>query len=120
MILAPDGYKQADFAVNISNDGWFPWNEKGQHLQAASFRCIETRTPMARAVNTGISGFIDSSGRPHNLLPAGASGTRTTRLTPDSRITTYLRWGDWFAIACVAASIVIALFPLFRARHAPS
>ena len=33
-----------------------------QHLITASFRCIETRVPMVRAVNTGISAFIDGDG----------------------------------------------------------
>jgi apolipoprotein N-acyltransferase len=109
MIMSADGHKQADFAVNISNDGWFPWNEKAQHLQDASFRCIETRTPMARAVNTGISGFIDSTGRPHDLLASGESGTRISQLQLDSRVTGYARVGDLFAIACVVGSGLLAL-----------
>ncbi len=37
------GPKQADFIVNLTNDGWFKANEMPQHLQAAVFRSIENR-----------------------------------------------------------------------------
>jgi apolipoprotein N-acyltransferase len=117
MIMSTDGRKRADFAVNLSNDGWFPWNEKAQHLQDASFRCIETRTPMARAVNTGISGFIDSCGRPHDLLGSGESGTRIAQLQLDSRVTVYSRCGDLFAIVCVVGSALITLLGILRRKH---
>ena len=50
--------------VNITNDAWFgassePW----EHLQLSVFRSIELRTDMVRAVNTGVSAWIDASGR---------------------------------------------------------
>ena len=52
-----------DCLVNLTNDGWFRGSsEQEQHLITASFRCIETRTPMVRAVNTGISAVIDGDG----------------------------------------------------------
>ena len=53
-----------DFLVNLTNDGWFRGSsEHEQHLITGSFRCIETRTPMVRAVNTGISAIIDGDGQ---------------------------------------------------------
>jgi apolipoprotein N-acyltransferase len=52
-----------DCLVNLTNDGWFrDSSEQDQHLITAAFRCIETRTPMVRAVNTGISAVIDGDG----------------------------------------------------------
>ncbi|AMV21174.1 apolipoprotein N-acyltransferase [Planctomyces sp. SH-PL14] len=55
--------KEIDCLVNLTNDGWFHGSsELDQHLITASFRCIETRVPMVRAVNTGISAFIDGDG----------------------------------------------------------
>ena len=52
-----------DVLVNLTNDGWFHGSsELDQHLVTAAFRAIECRTPMVRAVNTGISAIIDGDG----------------------------------------------------------
>ena len=56
--------RRVDFLVNISNDAWFLYgNELPQHLAICAFRAVENRVAIARAVNTGISGFIDPNGR---------------------------------------------------------
>jgi apolipoprotein N-acyltransferase len=56
--------KNADFIVNITNDGWYG-NSLGpyQHFDMARFRSIELGIPMLRAANTGISAIVDSYGR---------------------------------------------------------
>lgn len=98
--------KRADFIVNITNDGWFRFNEMPQHLQAAVFRSIENRVPTARSVNTGISGFVDSLGRTRDLIPAGREGTSVATLSLDERVTFYTRFGDLFAYLCTAATFL--------------
>ncbi|MFO0425419.1 MAG: apolipoprotein N-acyltransferase [Planctomyces sp.] len=56
--------KRCQVLVNLTNDAWFHGSsELDQHLMTSIFRCIENRTPMVRAVNGGISAFIDGSGR---------------------------------------------------------
>lgn len=114
------GGKRADFIVNLTNDGWFRWSEQKQHLQAAIFRSIENRAPTARAVNTGVSGFIDSVGRTHGLLPLGVEGTSTAQLMLDRRVTFYTRFGDVFAYATIAASAAMILRGLMRWRSCRS
>jgi apolipoprotein N-acyltransferase len=98
------GRKRADVIVNVSNDGWFLGNQQAQHLQGAVFRSIENRAPTARAVNTGISGFIDSCGRVENgaTLPVRTEGTLSRRVLLDRRISLYTRFGDVFSYACLA------------------
>ena len=55
--------EKIDLFVNVTNDGWFAGSsETDQHLITAMFRAIETRTPMVRAVNTGVSAIIDGDG----------------------------------------------------------
>ena len=106
--------KQADFIVNLTNDGWFRWSEQPQHLQHALFRSIENRAPTARAVNTGVSAFIDSCGRVEKTLPVGAIGTATHQLVLDRRVTLYTRFGDVFAYACITASAGIVVWSVVR------
>lgn len=56
--------EKIDFLLNISNDGWFDGTaEHDQHLAICRFRAVETRRSVGRAVNMGISAFIDSNGR---------------------------------------------------------
>jgi apolipoprotein N-acyltransferase len=49
--------------VNLTNDAWFgdsaePW----EHLALSVYRAVETRADLVRAVNTGVSAFIDAAG----------------------------------------------------------
>ncbi|NUQ67256.1 MAG: apolipoprotein N-acyltransferase [Phycisphaerales bacterium] len=59
------GTRRADVIVNLTNDGWFSWWDGGreQHLQIARWRCVELRTWMVRAANTGVSAIVDAGGR---------------------------------------------------------
>lgn len=116
-----------DVLVNMTNDAWFRGSsELDQHLISATFRCVETRRPMVRAVNAGISAFIDSFGRirqpEHFQLMSEETATTIAEFTQvdsmidpetgkyyrqvsamlcaqlplDGRPTLYLAWGDWF------------------------
>ncbi|MFO0837711.1 MAG: apolipoprotein N-acyltransferase [Phycisphaerae bacterium] len=104
-----DGQRRADFLVNISNDGWFQHSaELPQHLAICAFRAIENRVAIARAVNTGISGFIDPNGRIYGLVNRdgqtrgeGIRGVSIERVPIDTRGSFYGRWGDWFAGLCL-------------------
>jgi len=78
-----------------------------QHFSMAVFRAVENRRPVVRAANTGISAFILPNGK-----IAAQSGLFTeTLLTkeidlPDSGLTLYTRYGDFFAIALTLLSAV--------------
>lgn len=50
--------------VNITNDAWFgDTSEPWEHLALSVYRSVELRTELVRAVNTGVSAFIDATGR---------------------------------------------------------
>jgi apolipoprotein N-acyltransferase len=107
--------------VNLTNDGWFHWWGPQQHLQAAVFRSIENRVPTARAVNTGVSGFIDSSGRTDGIVAFATEGTSVRQVMIDRRVTFYTRFGDVFAIAVLlvfAAMVAAALIRRTKCRPA--
>lgn len=63
--LVLGGGRRAGLLINVTNDGWFGGFDAGRrhHLLAARWRCLELRTPMVRAANTGISVAIDAQGR---------------------------------------------------------
>jgi apolipoprotein N-acyltransferase len=105
---SPD-QKRAEILVNLTNDGWFAANENSQHLQTAIFRSIENRVPMARAVNTGISGFIDPLGRMSGLLPARADGVSIGVLQLCSRVTFFTAHGPVFSWLCAAVTGITVL-----------
>ena len=61
--------------INITNDAWFgdsqePWI----HLALAQFRAIEHRRYLVRSTNSGVSAFIDPTGRGH--VQDGSAYTR--------------------------------------------
>ncbi len=112
MVYGEDGRKRVDMLVNLTNDGWYPgWAQGPQHEQIARFRCVENRVPMARAVNRGVSSFIDSCGRVIGRVEvAGRTqrvrGTATAELRPDPRRTLFGRVGDAFAVVCGLVTVL--------------
>lgn len=105
--------KDADLLVNITNDAWFGGTSAPyQHLSMTVFRAIENRMYLVRAANTGITAFIDPSGR----IVSRTGLFRTDSLQGSVRFlrtgTVYGSWGDWFVYCCasiLAISIMIAI-----------
>jgi len=114
MFAGPGSTKRADFIVNLTNDGWFATPQMQQHFQLSIFRCIENRVPTARSVNTGVSGFIDSVGRVHDLLPIHTVGTKIAQLELDSRVAPYTHLGDVFARICAGIAIFVMGFGIWN------
>ncbi len=86
----------ADLLVNITNDAWFGrTGAPYQHFSMAVLRAVENRRFLARAANTGISGFIDPCGRilKTTQLDQEASATESIALLKIKSL--YSRWGDW-------------------------
>ncbi len=123
-VQGPDGRKRVDFLLNISNDGWFDHNDElPQHLVGSVFRAVENRVGVARAVNTGISGFVDPTGRVYDcvtkdgrLVGAGITGVRVSTIFTDVRHSLYTRWGNWFAHACMALLVLMVTDALIVGR----
>jgi apolipoprotein N-acyltransferase len=95
----------ASFMANITNDAWFgrtsgPW----QHLGMLPLRAVENRVAIARAANTGISGFVGPDGRVGQTLPLFERGFLSARIPLRSRTTLYTRFGDWLAYLCLGLS----------------
>ncbi|MGD9280718.1 MAG: apolipoprotein N-acyltransferase, partial [Desulfobacterales bacterium] len=92
--------------INITNDAWFgKTSGPYQHFSMTIFRAVENRRALARAANTGISGFIDPVGRILASAPL-LEEAALTRALPLIRSTTfYTRYGDMLALACLAGAL---------------
>ncbi len=86
----------ADLLVNITNDAWFGrTGAPYQHFSMAVLRAVENRRFLARAANTGISGFIDPSGRILQTTQLNQDASAKASIALLSIRSLYSRWGDW-------------------------
>jgi apolipoprotein N-acyltransferase len=98
----------ANVLVTMTNDAWFGHTSAPyQHFSMAVFRAIENRVPVARAANTGISGFIDSRGRILDKSDIFVEATLTQEVSVGDEKSFYTRNGDLFAYFCIFASVVL-------------
>ncbi|HUQ71090.1 MAG TPA: apolipoprotein N-acyltransferase, partial [Planctomycetaceae bacterium] len=126
-----DSGQPVDVLVNLTNDGWFHGSSGlDQHLITAAFRAVECRTPVVRAVNTGVSAIIDGDGAildPEVFIDGDKQGRKSARdpktgrwhkqlnaalvhtVPLDPRRSLYVRHGDWFATLCCGLSVFVGL-----------
>lgn len=113
----------ADFLINITNDAWYKKTSAPyQHLQASVFRAVENRIGVVRAANTGISAFIDPTGRVVSTVqqatapfsPLFIPGYKTGMVQlRQGGYTLYSRYGDWWAAVCCLVSLLTGLWLLW-------
>jgi len=115
--------------VNLTNDAWFgKTHEPAQHLGLAVFRAVEHRKGMLRSVNTGISTYVDPTGRkvhrtrvtdPDIDGPQEPDGfvADVPMMDPEAK-TPYMVMGELFNGMCIFA--VVLLGWRFRRHPAPT
>ena len=110
--------KGAQLFVVVTNDGWFLKSAgSSQHLQNAVFRCAETKLPMVRAANTGVTCAIDRHGVVRETLrdddgSTFMQGVLFGKISVPShpQPTFYARYGEIFSILCFSLSVVWTTF----------
>jgi apolipoprotein N-acyltransferase len=98
----------AQLLVNLTNDGWFLESPAAeQHLANAVFRAVETRRPLLRCANTGVTCLVDTRGRVTHALRDGRGSHFTAGMlsakvgVPDGSVQTFhTRHGEWLAALC--------------------
>src|SRR5205085_12588278 len=112
----------ANLLANVTNDGWFLRSSGSQqHLANAVFRCVETRLPMVRAANTGVTCFINEFGNITQML-LDENGTPFTQgtltgqvaIAANSEPTFYVRHGELFAYSCVGVMTLALVYLIVR------
>jgi len=79
----------------VTNDAW--WHDSPgyrQLLRYGSLRCIETRRDLARAANTGYTGFINQKGDITQLAPTWVPTASRSLVHLNSEVTFYARYGE--------------------------
>ncbi|MCM8820039.1 MAG: apolipoprotein N-acyltransferase, partial [Candidatus Omnitrophica bacterium] len=103
--------KEVDFLINITNDEWFKGNPQArQHLAIMCFRAIETRRPIIRVANTGISGWVDAAGRVKKITKENKEvffkGVFLEKLPLAKENSIYEKSGEIFPLICGVITII--------------
>jgi len=115
--------KLADLApnviINVTNDAWFgrtsePW----LHLALAVFRAVENRLTLVRATNTGVSAFIDPTGRLVGATRLDGAETLVSEVPMMHGGTIYGLTGNLFAWLLLLGLIAHAAYGWWRRRRA--
>ena len=109
-----------DLLINVTNDAWFRGSSiLDHHLNNAICCAVENRRPFLVAANSGVSAWIDGSGRVVQSIPKMTPGTILAEPIPDGRLGLWQLIGDWPArMVCFIAFLpaVYGVLDRFRRR----
>jgi apolipoprotein N-acyltransferase len=104
--------------VNITNDAWFGrTSEPYEHLALAVYRSVEMRLDLVRAVNTGVSAYIDATGKVYDKSPS-VDPDETPNVQPVALLNevaslqpfkVYATLGEWFGGLCLLATVLLGI-----------
>lgn len=108
----------ADVLSIMTNDAW--WDETQghkQHWAYAKLRAIETRRSVARSANTGISGFIDASGKVIQQSNYNMPTALKAAVPIYTQKTFYVEHGDYIARIAQFLALFIFLFSIIKHKN---
>ncbi|WP_454710075.1 apolipoprotein N-acyltransferase [Cupriavidus nantongensis] len=107
----------ANLLANLTNLAWFGDTiALDQHLQISRMRALETRRPMLRSTNTGMTAVVRPDGSVQQRLPTFTVGTLTAEVQGMQGLTPYIRWGNAPVLALVALVLGMAAWRARRKR----
>ncbi|MEZ5307438.1 MAG: apolipoprotein N-acyltransferase [Pyrinomonadaceae bacterium] len=111
----------ADLLVEMTNDGYLgPTPVLRQHLASAAFRAAETRRPLLRVTNVGITGYIDEFGAVSDTAKSYSEAVRVWPVRKSTgEITPFVRFGEWIAWFSLVLTVLSLPFLLRRFPKPP-
>jgi apolipoprotein N-acyltransferase len=96
--------------VNVTNDAWFHATAEPElHARLGAMRAIELRRDIVRAVNLGVTSWIDAAGVVRARYDGQAPGTLMAMpAVRGASLTFYARWGDAPAYGLLAFALVLS------------
>jgi len=108
----------ANFLSIITNDAWWADTQgHKQHLSYAKLRAIETRRSVVRSANTGISAFINEKGDIVKSLAYEETGSIKNNITLNSKLTFYVKHGDYIPRVAQFLALFLFLFAIVRFKR---
>lgn len=105
----------AEIMLILTNDGW--WNDTPghrQHFIYSTLRAIETRRPIARAANTGISCFVNQRGDVVQQTEYWTRDVIRGQMNANTVMTFYVQHGDYLGRGFTFASALMLLIALLQ------
>ncbi|MDQ1277129.1 MAG: apolipoprotein N-acyltransferase [Thermodesulfobacteriota bacterium] len=107
----------ADFLVNLTNDAWFGRTSAPyQHLSMTAFRAVENRLDVVRAANTGISAFIDATGKMTSTSALFEKAFLDGKVHINKERTFYANQGDVFIYICFLILMIMSVVITLRRK----
>ncbi len=106
----------AQMIVNVTNDSWYgDWMEPWQHFYITMAKAVETRRPLIRATNTGLSGVTLADGRILEISPISKewAGQYEVPYLTEPPTTIFMGWGYWLDWIFLVSGL-LACFTRFR------
>ena len=103
----------ANLLTVVTNDGW--WGVSAghrQHWAYARLRAVETRRDVARAANTGISGFINQRGDVVKATDYGVMAVERSTVHLNETQTFYVQYGDFLGRNALFLAVLMAVYTL--------
>jgi apolipoprotein N-acyltransferase len=104
--------QKAQVLVNLTNDSWYgPYSEPEQHLYSLVARAIETRLPILRATNTGISTLIMPNGEVQSPSPLNTPWSKDFNVPylHEKRPTFYQRFGHHLTLPVLLIMVILCV-----------
>ncbi|HUW40870.1 MAG TPA: apolipoprotein N-acyltransferase [Rectinemataceae bacterium] len=105
----------AQVIVNLSNDYWSLSPVEGkQHYINSLFRAVENRCPLLRATSSGLTAYVDPTGRLVRSVPYFSQEYLIADVAvPAPQESPYTAWGDWFPVMLLVFVLLSACAGVF-------
>jgi apolipoprotein N-acyltransferase len=92
----------ANLLVSLTNDAWYGYSSAPYHSWAMTvFRAVENRRSLVRAANTGISGFVEPTGRITSASPIFVPAAWKETIPLMTEQTFFTLFGHFFGLFCL-------------------
>jgi len=114
--------KGAEVIMNLSNDFWSLTEvEAKQHYINSVFRAVENRTPLLRSTASGLTCYVDRTGKLRGSLPYYEEAYMIAEVEmPPGKTSLYTRWGDWFPFVMMGIVLAVTVLRLQASRRSSS